>query len=321
MGKYAILPRCGNNSIVMTAGTHNCPAASISQKTAIARKVFSKAVAAVSAASFFFASVSPLQADPAPNITNFSLTTPGVINTTVPDGTCAIAVTGIGANGGSSSAGTITTGGLGGGGASISARFNVVPLQTVSGAVGQGGQLSNGGTGFTGGGAGGTGTGHRGAGGGGSTALVVGGTTLLVAGAGGGGAAAHQVAGSGGTGGFAGIAPGVVAPGGNGAVGFQTGSVVNGGQGGQALLPGTGGLFTPAAVPSYDGFPGVGGVGGNGGVDQNLDTGGGGGGGFTGGGGGASTSNSSVTGGGGGAGSSFLVGNSPVTAAPVRQCR
>ncbi len=267
---------------------------------------------------FLIAGIVPLNADPAPNAANFSLTAAGAISATVPDGTCAAIITASGANGGSSSAGGVT-GGFGGGGAIITSRFAVLPLQAVGGAVGQGGQLPNGGTGYSTGGVGGTAPGHRGAGGGGSTGVTLAGVPLVIAAAGGGGGAAHNAppASHGGDGGFAGIGAGVAAPGSNGSNGVDGTRTVGGGQGGQAAVPGTGGVLTPDTTPSRSGFAGVGGNGGNGGNDANFDSGGGGGGGFFGGGGGASTANESVSGAGGGGGSSFVRANSPTSAATV----
>lgn len=271
----------------------------------------------------------PAWANPstAANTANFSQTTAGAVTQTVPDGVCAVAASVQGGAGGSSGT-TAALGGIGAGGARISARFNVLAGQAVSGTVASGGRLgtlnataANNGTGAANGGSGGTvgiATIHRGAGGGGSTALLVGGVKMIEAGGGGGGGAAHQAAptGNGGGGGFAGIGAGVVAVGVNGNIGSpaQTG----GGQGGQSAAGGAGGLTTNTT--GHNGFAGLGigtGTGGNGGVDASTDSGGGGGGGYTGGGGGGSTLNSSLTGGGGGGGSSFVRGASPTVSAQL----
>ena len=212
----------------------------------------------------------------AANTPNFSQTTAGAVTQTVPDGVCAVAASVQGGAGGSSGT-TAALGGIGAGGARISARFNVLAGQAVSGTVASGGRLgtlnataANNGTGAANGGSGGTvgiATIHRGAGGGGSTALLVGGVKMIEAGGGGGGGAAHQAAptGNGGGGGFAGIGAGVVAVGVNGNIGSpaQTG----GGQGGQSAAGGAGGLTTNTT--GHNGFAGLGigtGTGGNGGA-------------------------------------------------------
>ena len=138
------------------------------------------AVVTASAAAFAFVN-SPAHSDPAVNAPNLSVTAPGNINTVVPDGTCSAAMTVIGGGGGSSG-GAGGTGGRGGASAQITATFNVLPLQTVTGVSAQGGQFNNssvagtiaaGGTGFAKGGNGGilaAGGTHRGAGGGGGAA-------------------------------------------------------------------------------------------------------------------------------------------------------
>lgn len=268
----------------------------------------------------------PAHANPAANAPSFSQTTAGVIVTTVPDGSCA-AVTTTRGGAGASSGTTAAFGGIGAPGAIINARFQVLPGQNVTGAVGSGGGIGNtgstpnNGAGAANGGSGGnipaTG-GHKGGGGGGSSALIIGGQKVVEAGGGGGGGAAHNnsPAGNAGGGGFAGIAPGAVAPGINGSNGVDGTTIVQGGQGGAAAAGGAGGTNSAAAV--QNGFAGLGigtGTGGTGGVDPNFDSGGGGGGGYTGGGGGASTVNSTRTGAGGGGGSSFVSATSPTVSA------
>lgn len=277
----------------------------------------------------------PAWANPstAANTTNFSQTTAGAVSQTVPDGVCAVAVTVRGGSGASSGT-TAILGGVGGGGAIINTRFNVLAGQAVTGTVASGGRVgnasltaANNGTGTANGGNGGLVGGasttlHRGGGGGGSSSISVGGVKMVEAGGGGGGGAAHQGNGTtnplgrGGTGGFAGIAPGVVAIGTTGNVGNNVTN--NGGQGGQTGGGGSGGVHTVNAA--LNGFAGAGvgtGTGGNGANDTGTDTGGGGGGGYTGGGGGAGTSADSQTAAGGGGGSSFVRGTSPTVSATV----
>lgn len=270
----------------------------------------------------------PAYANPAANVASFSRTTAGAISTPVPDGICA-AVTSTRGGAGASSGTTAALGGIGASGAVINARFNVLPGQAVTGAVGSGGAIAtnqagaNNGTGTANGGSGGTvgiTTIHRGGGGGGSSSISVGGIKMVEAGAGGGGGAAHQAVptGNGGGGGFTGIAPGVVAPGINGTNGSDGAATIGSGRGGLAAAGGPGGINSANAA--FNGFIGGGigtGTGGNGGVDTSTDSAGGGGGGYTGGGGGASTVNSSVTGGGGGGGSSFVRGTSPTVSATI----
>ena len=288
------------------------------------------AVVTASAAAFAFVN-SPAHSDPAVNAPNLSVTAPGNINTVVPDGTCAAAMTVIGGGGGSSG-GAGGTGGGGGASAQIKAQFNVLPLQVVTGVSAQGGQFNNsaaagaiasGGTGSAKGGNGGnlpTGSTHRGAGGGGSSAVAIAGKTLIIAGGGGGGAAAHSnvPAGVGGNAGFTGIAPGGAAAGAAGSAGVGgAAETVGGGGGGTSLVGGAGGTHA-----TLIGSPGLGigvGSGGNGAADPNNDSGGGGGAGYTGGGGGASTIGAGApnTGGGGGGGSSFLAATSPTLTAPA----
>jgi uncharacterized repeat protein (TIGR01451 family) len=264
-------------------------------------------------------------ADPAINAPNFSPASSGAISTTVPDGVCAVAAT-VAGGGGGASATAGGTGGSGGAGASIKARFQVLPGQAVTGAVGAGGggaASSSGGSGTASGGNGGTvGASHRGAGGGGSSSMSVAGLKLIEAGGGGGGSAAHNdsPAGLGGNAGFLGIAPSTVTPGSDGRVGVDNpiSFTVGGGQGGQATVGGAGGSNTGGS--SVNGSPGGGigiGNGGNGGPDPANDSGGGGGGGYTGGGGGSSTINNTVSGGGGGGGSSFVRGTSPTALVSV----
>lgn len=271
----------------------------------------------------------PAQANPAGNPASFSQTTAGAFSTTVPDGTCS-AITSTRGGAGASSGVAATNGGRGGAGAVINARFSVLPGQAVAGAVASGGALGttsltapNNGTGTANGGSGGTATEtlHRGGGGGGSSSISVAGLKLVEAGGGGGGGASHGATtlANGGGGGFTGIAPGTVAPGTTGTVGFDSTTptpTVGGGQGGQTAAGGAGGVHSGNAA--RNGFVGGGigtGTGGNGGVDASTDTGGGGGGGYTGGGGGASTVKSSVTGAGGGGGSSFVRATSPTVSA------
>lgn len=232
---------------------------------------------------------------------------------------------------GASSTTSGATGGIGGAGALIGARFSVLAGQAVTGAVGGGGGLGtisqtapNNGTGTANGGSSGTvgvlapatpgPTIHRGGGGGGSSSISVGGLKLIEAGGGGGGGGAHQSnpIGNGGGGGFSGIVAGGVAAGLNGNVGSP--STVGGGQGGQVAAGGAGGV----GPTTYSGVAGLGigtGTGGRGGNDAaSTDSGGGGGGGYTGGGGGGSNASNQVTGGGGGGGSSFVRANSPTAA-------
>ncbi len=273
---------------------------------------------------------SPALADPAPNSAapNFSQTTAGAFSTTVPDGICSVITSTRGGSGASSGI-TVTNSGLGGGGAVINARFNVLPGQAIGGAVGSGGVYStsltapNGGIGTANGGSSGnSSTGfltHRGGGGGGSSSISVAGIKVVEAGGGGGGGASHSTSSTtanGGGGGFSLSAPGV-APGLNGLNGVDGTTTVNGGRGGGAAAGGAGGT----GAGSLSGLAGSGigtGTGGNGGPnDRNTDTGGGGGGGYTGGGGGASTTNSTRTAGGGGGGSSFVRATSPTLAAPA----
>ena len=270
-------------------------------------------------------------ANPAANTANFSQTTAGNIAQTVPDGVCAVATI-VRGGGGASSGTTAALGGIGAGGATINARFNVLAGQAVTGAVASGGRPGNvsltavnNGTGTAAGGnggavGGGSTTLHRGGGGGGSSSISVGGIKMLEAGGGGGGGAAHQAPplGNGGSGGFSGISPTVVAVGINGNVG--NGTTNNGGQGGQTGAGGAGGVFTPTTTNGNNGFPGAGigtGTGGNGANDFGTDTGGGGGGGYTGGGGGSSTVPDSATAAGGGGGSSFVRATSPTVAGTV----
>ena len=286
-------------------------------------------LAGVSASTF---AGMPAWANPstAANTGNFSQITAGAVSQTVPDGICAVAVN-VRGGAGASSGTTAALGGIGGGGAIINARFNVLSGQAVTGAVASGGGLGNGsltaannGTGIANGGSGGlvvTGTTpHRGGGGGGSSAISVGGVKMVEAGGGGGGGAAHQAPtlGQGGVGGFTGIAPGVVAIGANGNVGNNVTN--NGGQGGQAAAGGAGGVYTPTTTNGNNGNAGSGigiGTGGNGATDFGTDTGGGGGGGYTGGGGGSSTVGDSATAAGGGGGSSFVRATSPTVSATV----
>jgi uncharacterized repeat protein (TIGR01451 family) len=271
----------------------------------------------------------PAFTNPAPNPVAFSLTTPGAVSTTVPDGVCGLvgSVTG---GGGASQGIDATLGGIGGGGARIGATFKVLPLQAVTGTVAAGGSISTtgqigppGGSGTSAGGAGGdinSATIHKGGSGGGSSSISVAGQLLIHAGGGGGGGAAHQVppAGNGGAAGAAGITAGAVVAGANGSTGSQATGVVGGGQGGQTAAGGAGGVNS--TTPARNGAAGIGpnpGTGGNGGTDNGTDSGGGGGGGYTGGGGGSATNGDARTGGGGGGGSSFLRATSPtVTASP-----
>jgi uncharacterized repeat protein (TIGR01451 family) len=281
------------------------------------------ALFAGAAASTFFSG--PANSDPAASPANFSQLTAGPITSTVPDGTCGVATTVTGGGGASSSA-VAGSNGLGGGAAIIGATFKVLPLQVITGAVASGGVVdttaagtSAGGTGTSAGGNGGTissATIHRGGGGGGSSSISVAGIKLVQAGGGGGGGASHQAAGTGGLGGFTGIAAGAIVAGTNGGVGFQATGTVGGGQGGQIAAGGTGGVNS--TTPARNGLPGLGvgtGTGGIGGPDNGTDSGGGGGGGYTGGGGGSATNGDGSSGGGGGGGSSFLVATSPTVGA------
>lgn len=268
-------------------------------------------------------------ADPAANAANFSQASSGAITaTTVPDGICAVAATVTGGSGGAS--GTAGgTGGTGGAGAIIKARFQVLPLQAVTGTIAAGGKgsvsaatataLVLGGSGTASGGNGGTvGSSHSGGGGGGSSSISVAGSKLIEAGGGGGGGAAHQntPAGLGGNAGFSGIASGTVAPGLNGSNGADVANIANGGQGGQATGGGAGGSNSGDATRNGSNGSTIGtGTGGKGGPDTQNDSGGGGGGGYTGGGGGAATVTNTATGGGGGGGSSFVLGTSPTAVA------
>jgi uncharacterized repeat protein (TIGR01451 family) len=259
-------------------------------------------------------------ADSAPNAPNLTRTTAGALSSTVPDGTCAVAATVIGGNGGGS-ASIGSTGGASGAGAIIKARFHVLPNQSVTGAAGGGGTpTGTGGIGTASGGRGGTASGHSGAGGGGSSSISIAGIKLIEAGGGGGGGAAHNPspAGIGGNAGFTGIAPGTVVVGDDGTNGVDSPGIARGGQGGQVTQGGNGGVNTGNA--SANGAPGSGigsGTGGNGGPDPSLDSAGGGGGGYTGGGGGSSTLATSVSGAGGGGGSSYLHDVSPTALADI----
>jgi uncharacterized repeat protein (TIGR01451 family) len=260
--------------------------------------------------------VSPAYADPAAN----AASTTGAVSTLVPDGVCSLVATAVGA-GGASNGTTAALGGRGGAGASITARFNILPLQAVVGTVGVGGTTTAGGAGYTAGGDPGTVTVvHRGGGGGGSSAILVAGVPLIVAGAGGGGGAAHAAVpnGNGGGGGFSGIVAGGVAVGIDGSNGLDTSGTAGGGKGGGLTGPGLGGVHVPPPVPSINGQPGVGGVGGAGGNDSASDSAGGGGGGHFGGGGGSATVGDgapSTTAAGGGGGASFVAATSPTPAA------
>jgi large repetitive protein len=289
-------------------------------------RLYSRLALAVFAALMSFYVNSPSIADPAANPASIVQAGAGAISSTVPDGTCSANVTLKGGSGASSSAaGTVVA--VGGGGATISAKFKVLPLQLVAGTVAAGGIVpavgaaGGGGSGAAAGGNGGVvAVSHRGGSGGGSTDFRVAGIVLMVAGGGGGSGAAHIDGGSGGSGGFTGIAAGVVAPGVSGLAGTNgvVGQTVGGGQGGQVAAGGIGGLMVPDGVPSFNGFAGGGvgiGTGGSGGNDNSNDSGGGGGGGYTGGGGGSSTTNNTVTGGGGGGGSSYVAATSPNVAA------
>jgi uncharacterized repeat protein (TIGR01451 family) len=259
-------------------------------------------------------------ADSAPNAPNSTRTTVGALSSTVPDGTCAVASTVVGGNGGASAA-IGGTGGSGGAGAMIKAQFHLLPSQPVIIAVGGGGTpTGTGGIGTASGGKGGTASGHAGGGGGGSSSMSIAGIKLIEAGGGGGGGAAHNAspAGSGGNAGFIGIAPGVVAVGGDGANGVDSPGIPRGGQGGQATQGGNGGINSGGASVNGASGGGIGsGNGGNGGPDPSLDSAGGGGGGYTGGGGGASTLSTGVSGAGGGGGSSYLYGVSPTALANI----
>ena len=295
-------------------------------KRQVARSI---ALLAGTAASTFMGSVALANPSTAANTANFSQTTAGAVAQIVPDGVCAVAAV-VRGGGGASSGTTAALGGIGAGGATINARFNVLAGQAVTGAVASGGgagnvslTAANNGTGTANGGnggavGGGSTTLHRGGGGGGSSSISVGGVKVIEAGGGGGGGAAHQAAplGNGGGGGFTGIAPGTVAVGVNGNVG--NGTTNNGGQGGQSGAGGAGGVFTPTTANGNNGFPGAGigtGTGGNGANDFGTDTGGGGGGGYTGGGGGSSTIPDAATAAGGGGGSSFVRATSPTVTA------
>lgn len=285
---------------------------------------------------------------PAPNSLSFAQTTPGGFEETVPDGVCAVQMS---VRGGAGASGYpfYTPGyGQGGGGAVIRGKLRVLPLQAVSGIVGQGGSVSQaaipaisaGGTGASPGGRGGIISSfppgatnpqpifHRGGGGGGSSSVSIASTKIIEAGGGGGGGAAHLLGGNGGSGGvwpgtYPTVAPGVVVaipgpgvyPGLSGEDGWQQptfGGGVHGGQGGGVVAHGLGGiniLSTPVTAPRWNGLPGTAAGGGDGGVDGEIDSGGGGGGGYFNGGGGASTDEAGRTGGGGGGGASFIVGN------------
>lgn len=300
-------------------------------RAAPVRLLIAPLIAIVVAIGLPLPSPAPVGATPAPGPTSVSRTTAGALASgSIPDGTCRARVTGVGGGGASAPTGA-GFGGTGGAGASISATFDVLPLQTYAGSVGGGGGNAVGGdgnaTGGSGngsigtGGTGGTiGNQHRGGGGGGRTSVDLGGSTALIAGGGGGGGGAHNAApaGVGGGGGYTGIGAGTVAVGTTGNNGVDGPITASGGQGGQAAAGGSGG--TNSSQPARNGAPGGGtatGTGGNGGADANYDSGGGGGGGYTGGGGGASTVNQSVTGAGGGGGSSWVAAGSPVVGAPA----
>lgn len=315
------------------AGKQDANAVSANRESRFAnamRRMRHTALLAGASASTFVAGPAWANPSTAANTANFSQTTAGAVSQTVPDGVCAVAAS-VRGGAGASSGTTAALGGIGAGGATINARFNVLAGQAVTGAVASGGAVgnvsltaANNGTGTANGGSGGlvvTGTTlHRGGGGGGSSSISVGGVKMIEAGGGGGGGAAHQAPtlGQGGGGGFTGIAPGVVAAGVNGNVGNNVTN--NGGQGGQAAGGGAGGVYTPTTTNGNNGNPGAGigtGTGGNGATDFGTDTGGGGGGGYTGGGGGSSTVGDTATAAGGGGGSSFVRGTSPTVSATV----
>ena len=217
---------------------------------------------------------------------------------TVPPGVSQIAVTGVGAPGGSGLEGLFGGGGAAGGvGSTATAQVPVTPGETLTVDVGGhggngadintgagGGIGSGGGTNGGPGGHGGTGgSGGGGGGGGGATTLYdASGKLLLVAGGGGGGGGGGAVIGyNGGAGGTGGPQAG---GGGTGGSGLDAGS---GGspQGGGRLL-GQNGSGSPGSTSSGGG--------------------GGGGGGYTGGGGGGAGASGGGGGGGGAAGSSYV---------------
>lgn len=286
-------------------------------------------------------SAAPVGANPAPDPTTRTISTPGSFTGIVPDGACEVRVTARGGAGGSVIQGVANTNGAG---ATVSATYPVVPGQPYTGYVGGGGQPSTGAGGQAGnggpnpgvggagdpatsagsGGRGGTvgaGSTHAGAGGGGRSSVAIAGTELVVAGGGGGSAGGHDT--NGGFGGDAGLptAFDTVTAGSDGLDGTDVApapaTTAGGGQGGQPAGQGAGGVHQTDA--SLDGFDAVAGTGGNGGNDPNFDSGGGGGGGTTGGGGGASTRNNGSGaavpggngGGGGGGGSSRVSSATP----------
>ena len=269
-------------------------------------------------------------ADPATSI----FTALGAFAGVVPDGVCSVRATVLGGAGGSAMSTTAVS--PNGGGARVSASYDVLAGQAFSGVVGGGGQQPStnsqpGGVGgANGGGAGGSsgdvnGTRHAGAGGGGFSQLTLGSDLAVLAGGGGGSAGGHSET-TEGVGGNAGLpAAAGVADGAAGTVGrdFPTATVVTGGAGG-STVGGAGG--SNSALSAADGTAGSSLQGGAGGADTNPDAGGGGGAGFFGGGGGASTvaynTQSSgaveISGAGGGGGSSFVAASvdlGPATAA------
>ena len=100
-------------------------------------------VSAVATTSAFYNV--PASADPAANAASFSQITAGAVSTIVPDGTCAAIVSVAGGGGSSPTSGG--TGGIGGSGARIGAKLNVLPLQAVTGVTASGGvyNVANGG--------------------------------------------------------------------------------------------------------------------------------------------------------------------------------
>ncbi|HSZ69960.1 MAG TPA: choice-of-anchor D domain-containing protein [Solirubrobacteraceae bacterium] len=232
-----------------------------------------------------------------------SFASPGVYDFTVPAGITSIAVTVVGAAGGTG------CGSTSGEGASVSATLPATPGELFEVGVGAPGESTSCvGAAHIDGGLGGGGNGGEGfdpslfgGGGGGASALALSSPSpgfqseseLIVAGGGGGGGQEYSAGGDAGSAGTA----GTYAPfgGGGGAAGTQTG----GGAGGTGKGNCVGG-GTPASGSA--GSLGLGGRGGTFSEPQGAGAGGGGGGGYYGGGGGGS----GCRGGGGGGGSSFV---------------
>ncbi len=235
----------------------------------------------------------------------------------VPSGVSSVAISAIGAAGGTGQNST-STGGAGSEGRTVTGAATVAPGETLYVEVGEiGGNGASGGTGgFNGGGAGSSYHSISGGGGGGSSDVRTvscggscgGGSTLasrlvVAGGGGGGGGSSNGCTGNGGAGGNAGAA------GTAGATVTGCGSVTAGGGGG-AGGPGGGGTAGALGTGGCCGTAASAGTSGTGGAGGNIVGGGGGGGYYGGGGGGAGTDEIGPTsGGGGGGGGSSLDGS------------